>query len=453
MKNYIDILLELKELAPTLASLERQNPFAVPEGYFQNLESAALERGLAADELAEMAPKLSSMEKLRPFSVSDNFFGELHESVMLRATNRLEDDVPSTSINEITAQQAQVFTVPEGYFNTLHQNILNSLKDVEEDIELATIQTDQITRKEALSVPTGFFDQLHSNIMSKVKDLAEDDEVATTQLDVIAAQTKEAFTVPTGYFNQLHDSIMNSVSELENTAATTDISSPQIDAIANAKGFDVPDGYFNGLHDRIMGEVREMMLQEEPTTAVIDAITSKGSGFTVPAGYFAQLQQDITTQVAPEKGKVIQMEGAPASPEQGEEPSGRRTLRIVRTMMAIAAMLALFVFGPQLINQNKGTTDPGLANNDGNGGKKIVGMGLQKHIMTIEEVKKEAANISFQDYLAYMSEDPDFGDLLAEADIGDEMTKDVNLGLKFDDATIQEFGLDEMDIEDMEDFF
>ncbi|NEU07766.1 hypothetical protein GZH53_05535 [Flavihumibacter sp. R14] len=93
------------EEAPLLSATDKKNPFTVPENYFSNLENDIRSRCVIEDS------RFSNEEE---FPVPADYF----ESLIQQTESRIAEEVirgyaPSSG-----------FTVPEGYFTTLQQNIL-----------------------------------------------------------------------------------------------------------------------------------------------------------------------------------------------------------------------------------------------------------------------------------------------------------------------------------------
>jgi hypothetical protein len=95
------------------------------------------------------------------------------------------------------ASNENVFTVPEGYFNTLNQLILSKT----------------IHNQETLSVPAGYFETLSSKILNRIAE--EDALVETKNISpaLYSLQNKNVFSVPKGYFENLAAIVLSKVKE------------------------------------------------------------------------------------------------------------------------------------------------------------------------------------------------------------------------------------------------
>lgn len=104
-------------------------------------------------------------------------------------------------------QKVNVFTVPEGYFDSLNDGILMGIR-LENGIntEIIDNSTD--------GVPAGYFDSLAGSIMAKIK--AQDEEDAATEIRALSPmlysiQSENVFEVPAGYFEKLSDDVLQRV--------------------------------------------------------------------------------------------------------------------------------------------------------------------------------------------------------------------------------------------------
>ena len=117
MKISEEILNELKEISPSLAKMDRNNPFSVPEGYFSALSDRLL--------------------------INTKIYAEQAD----------------TSINSAR--------VPEGYFNTLSSQILNKIKNQDTSVEEFPLLS-SLKDKNVFSVPEGYFESLSDRVLSKI---------------------------------------------------------------------------------------------------------------------------------------------------------------------------------------------------------------------------------------------------------------------------------------------
>ena len=83
MNRRKEISDELKNIAPTLAGIDFQQPYGIPAGYFEGLADQILLRirlenaGSAKEELEAISPFLSGLSKKMPFTTPEGYFDTL----------------------------------------------------------------------------------------------------------------------------------------------------------------------------------------------------------------------------------------------------------------------------------------------------------------------------------------------------------------------------------------
>ena len=152
-------------------------------------------------------------------------------------------------------EKANVFTVPQGYFDGLADHVLNLCKAEELSI------LNDLSKQEHREVPAGYFDNLADTIMAKIR--AGESETAADELRALSPalysiQGKHVFEVPAGYFDSLADTIIAKVNIDANVTAAEELRtlSPMLYSIQNENVFEVPAGYFAGLADDILNKVK-----------------------------------------------------------------------------------------------------------------------------------------------------------------------------------------------------
>jgi hypothetical protein len=129
-RKWLDDYMSLKQINPN-------NPFTVPEGYF--------------DEFENRVTSYIHLDELRPadaenFTVPENYFDELSSNIQ----SRINIEVENTG-----------FDIPENYFDTLQEHI-NARIAVEEVLE----ETDK-----HFTVPANYFERLNQDILNKTVNL------------------------------------------------------------------------------------------------------------------------------------------------------------------------------------------------------------------------------------------------------------------------------------------
>ncbi|MEP6583660.1 MAG: hypothetical protein ABJA90_05325 [Ginsengibacter sp.] len=171
MKISSEILNELKEVAPLLATLERVNVFRVPEGYFTKLNERLFSLAI-----------LNTPEEL--------YF------------------------NRTNIQQ-----VPEGYFDTLSTNILAKIKasypeTADEELNNLSLLLGSLKAKNVFKVPDGYFDSLSANVLAANKEInheTADQELHNLSSILYSLKKENVFEIPDRYFSNLSSDIIKKV--------------------------------------------------------------------------------------------------------------------------------------------------------------------------------------------------------------------------------------------------
>jgi hypothetical protein len=122
MNNQDNIKDELRGMNSNLPDHNSQNPFSVPEGYFDGLAASILAKvkgqsSAAADELKELSPLLASLSKEMPYSLPAGYFEE-----NLSALPCFAEEIKSPVLAAIGKHLP--YGTPQGYFENLPQQVL-----------------------------------------------------------------------------------------------------------------------------------------------------------------------------------------------------------------------------------------------------------------------------------------------------------------------------------------
>jgi len=160
-----NILQELNELGSSLANLQPQNIYSVPEGYFDGLASQvinrikALEAINADEELKFLSPTLSVVSKQMPYSTPAGYFDGLDEKIMQTVrgsedyqTAREELESISPLLSGLNKQMP--FSIPQGYFEGISKEINNKLNNKTET-KIVSITSHKWLRYAAAAMITG----------------------------------------------------------------------------------------------------------------------------------------------------------------------------------------------------------------------------------------------------------------------------------------------------------
>lgn len=143
------------------------------------------------NELNEISPVVAGIGRANVFVVPEGYF-EAVPATVLACVN-----------NEISAGA----DVPAGYFDTLSNNILGKIDGtVAHELQHISPFMANLKKVTPYEVPANYFEQVAGNTTSLV---AEDNIPAVLQ----GAEKLQPFEVPAGYFEQLADNVLNKVKE------------------------------------------------------------------------------------------------------------------------------------------------------------------------------------------------------------------------------------------------
>ena len=159
--------------------------------------------------------------------------------------------------------KVNVFTVPQGYFESISDTVMACLR--EENILINT------TNEQNADVPTGYFDELAASILNKIKaNEPASEEIKYLSPLLFDLQKRQVFQVPTGYFENLHELVVEKIDLATNETLSGEISLFLQD-LKNNNVYEVPEGYFDGLSDNIIKKI------EHPSTAKVVSIKRRSS--------------------------------------------------------------------------------------------------------------------------------------------------------------------------------
>jgi hypothetical protein len=124
MNNRDNIQDELNGLNSNLPP--KQNPFSVPEGYFEGLAASVMAKikgreASARGEIAELSPLLAGISRTMPYAVPDGYFQTTIEELPF-----LTGEDPQSAILSLV-ERVTPYEVPTGYFANLPGQILERL--------------------------------------------------------------------------------------------------------------------------------------------------------------------------------------------------------------------------------------------------------------------------------------------------------------------------------------
>jgi hypothetical protein len=201
---------------PSLKQVAKNNPFTVPDGYFDAMHQSAMSRAF-----------LGSWNTETGFTVPANYFEELPGQVQSRIV-----------VEEALENEAKGFTVPANYFEDM-QASLQSRINIEEALQ--HISGD-------FTIPANYFEDLQASLQSRIN------------VEETLQHTNGDFTVPADFFEDQRQQITGRI-------AVEEILNGQSD------GFTVPNNYFDSLQDAILAKTTSPAVKRD---AVIKRLVNSG---------------------------------------------------------------------------------------------------------------------------------------------------------------------------------
>ena len=216
----------------------------------------------------------------------------------------IQEELQSLSPLLAGMDKVNVFTVPQGYFESISPTVLSCINEGENKLPSAVQNTPE--------VPQGYFDSFAGSVLDKIKTLENPAEELKSLSAVIASASKEnIFTIPDGYFDSFAGSVLNKIETLENP------------------------------------------VEELKHLSAVIASASKENIFEVPTGYFGQLPQSILQKVKPAQAKVAYMQRS------------KSIMRDAAAAVIIGVMaLGVYKYANTPVNQNDDINNPVIASLD-----------------------------------------------------------------------------------------
>jgi hypothetical protein len=154
-------------------------------------------------ELASFSPLIAAMDKVNVYTVPQGYFDSISFTVLACLPH--QQDLPPITANLKDA------AVPEGYFNQLAGSIIDKIKadqSAKEEIQSLSPMLSDLQHKQVFELPTGYFDQLPSAIFDSAQNSSSKDELKIMSPVLYGIQSKNIFEVPADYFAGLSNSIL-----------------------------------------------------------------------------------------------------------------------------------------------------------------------------------------------------------------------------------------------------
>lgn len=211
-------------------------------------------------------------------------------------------------LNELTAlsplvaaiNKANVYTVPQGYFDTIGETVLVCLRIENENIALQPGVTCD-------DVPAGYFDMLADSILGKIKtpDTAADEISGLSPL-LSSIQNKNVFDVPTGYFETLDKHLFNTIKTPSATETPNELS-PLMQELQTSNIFELPAGYFESLDTIITDKIKQSATGATDGLSPLMQDLKQKNVFEVPEKYFTTVAGNVLNKLKPAPAKIVSM--------------------------------------------------------------------------------------------------------------------------------------------------
>lgn len=152
------------------------------------------------NELQSISSLVAAIGKTNVFSVPEGYFDSVSNTVMMTLNEEISvDSIPYFS-NEPD--------IPPGYFDNLSDSILDKIKN-QEAVELPAIFS-TIKKDQLLQVPENYFETLADSILNKIKNISREETLPAVLNNL---KTIQPFEVPENYFSDLPANILNRVKQ------------------------------------------------------------------------------------------------------------------------------------------------------------------------------------------------------------------------------------------------
>lgn len=125
MENNSNILSEIKEISPLLATLKDKNVFRVPYGYFEALPDRLM------DKISTKGFDLGQKVEVPALEVPKGYFDGLSSEILKKIRSEKiqteEDELADFPMLKELKSKENVLTVPAGYFHNLPHSILKDI--------------------------------------------------------------------------------------------------------------------------------------------------------------------------------------------------------------------------------------------------------------------------------------------------------------------------------------
>lgn len=169
MKFNNDILNELQTLSPLLASVQKENIFSIPDGYFETLSDTIL---ISLQEQAGIICLIEDEDI--PKGYFENLSSTILDKIKAQQKNNVTNEPEELPVVLQNIRYTNFFEVPLGYFENLSSAILNKIKAQQKDVSIneeeeLSILLRSMQHINVFEVSKEYFNTVPANILNLVK--------------------------------------------------------------------------------------------------------------------------------------------------------------------------------------------------------------------------------------------------------------------------------------------
>ena len=157
----------------------------------------------------------------------------------MEKNNEILNELQSISPLVAAIGKANVFSVPDGYFDSISNTVIMSVNEEFPAENISNFLNDTV-------IPAGYFENLSDSILHKIKK----QEAGELPPIFSAIKKDKLFHVPGDYFETLADTIFKKIQEEETLPAV-------LNNLKTVQPFKVPENYFSDLPVNILNKIKQ----------------------------------------------------------------------------------------------------------------------------------------------------------------------------------------------------
>jgi hypothetical protein len=154
---------------------------------------------------------------------------------------------------------ADLFKVPDGYFEGLAGEIILKIRSEEEPRSLLL---EKINKTIPYHLPLGYFDGFAAEVIARIKSeksaLEVSEELQSLSPLLSAIEKKPAYTIPEGYFKELPIQASESIRASESVDEEMENLPSWLRDLKTKETYTVPQGYFDGFAESVLSGTRKV---------------------------------------------------------------------------------------------------------------------------------------------------------------------------------------------------